>query len=108
MNECFKNPLTAERSLLCQLNLVFAIGLALYRPVSGNKEDDITKELCANSDINRGEEFFKHAKRLRDPTSEPDDAELWTVQALILMVFYMLCICKRNTAYKWHGKSIEY
>lgn len=42
---------------------------------------------------------------LADPVSGFEDADFWSVQALILTSLYMLAVSKRNAAYAYHGKK---
>ncbi|KAK6081660.1 fungal specific transcription factor domain-containing protein [Seiridium cupressi] len=79
-----------DRAVLCQLNLVFAIGLVLSKPVPGSEEEAVIKKLRESKDINRAEVFFRNAKGLADPVSGFEDADFWSVQALLLMALYML------------------
>lgn len=51
----------------------------------------------------RADQFFMTAKRLGDPMSGFEDADFWSVQALLLMSVYMLTQTRRNAAYAYHG-----
>lgn len=51
--------------------------------------------------------FFMNAKCLCDPTSGFEDADFWSVQALLLMSLFKLARTKRNAAYAYHGKILE-
>lgn len=51
--------------------------------------------------------FFMNAKCLCDPTSGFEDADFWSVQALLLMSLFKLARTKRNAAYAYHGKLLE-
>lgn len=101
---CYDDPLAAEPTFLCLLNLVFAIGLVLATPVPGSEEDRVIQKLQAGQ-IDRAELFFRSAKCLGDPTTGFEDADFWSVQALLLMSVYMLAKTKRNAAYAYHGKT---
>lgn len=57
--------------------------------------------------MDRAEIFFRSAKCLGDPTSGFEDADFWSVQALLLMSVYMLTKTKRNAAYAYHGMKHE-
>lgn len=100
---CYEDPLAAEPTFLCLLYLVFAIGLVLATPPAGSEEDEIIQKLQAGH-VDRAELFFRSAKCLGDPTSGFEDADFWSVQALLLMSVYMLANTKRNAAYAYHGK----
>jgi hypothetical protein len=50
------------------------------------------------------EMFYRSAKLLGDPVSGFEDADLWSVQALVLMSIYTLAISKRNAAYAYYGE----
>jgi hypothetical protein len=105
MNQCYNDPLTVHPSVLCQLNLVFAIGLVLSQPMTGSEEDAIIKKLRGSKNVNRAEIFFRNAKCLADPVSGFEDADFWSIQALILMALYMLSVSKRNAAYAYNGEK---
>ncbi|CAN8097522.1 unnamed protein product [Discula destructiva] len=83
-----------------------AIGLILATPVPGSEEDRILQKLQAGQ-IDRAEMFFRNAKVLGDPTSGFEDADFWSVQALLLMSVYMLTKTKRNAAYAYHGMAVR-
>lgn len=107
LDVCYSDPLAAEPTFLCLLYLVLAIGLILATPVPGSDEDKIIQKLQTGS-ADRAELFFKSAKYLGDPTSGFEDADFWSVQALLLMSLYMLAKTKRNAAYAYHGKGLSY
>lgn len=94
--------MAAEPTFLCLLNLVFAIGLLLATPAPDSEEDKIIQKLHAGQ-TDRAELFYRSAKCLGDPTSGFEDADFWSVQALLLMSVYMLAKTKRNAAYAYHG-----
>jgi hypothetical protein len=104
LTRCYQDPLAADPAVLCLLNLVFAVGLVLSRPVSGSEEELVIRRLRGNKEINRAEVFFRNAKGLADPVSGFADADFWSVQALLLMAIYMLSVSKRNAAYAYYGK----
>lgn len=104
LETCYKDPMAAEPTFLCLLYIVLAIGLLLATPVPGSEEDKILQKLQAGH-ADRAEQFFKSAKRLGDPTSGFEDADFWSVQALLLMSVYMLTKTKRNAAYAYHGSA---
>ena len=101
---CYQNPLAAEPTFLCLLYLVFAIGLVLATPAPGSHDDSVIRNL-QTSTADRAEMFFMNAKCLCDPTSGFEDADFWSVQALLLMSLFKLARTKRNAAYAYHGKT---
>lgn len=107
LNICYQDPLAAEPTFLCLLNLVFAIGLVLATYVPGTEEDQIIQKLQIGQ-ADRAELFFRSAKCLGDPTTGFEDADFWSVQALLLMSMYMLAKTKRNAAYAYHGKLMRW
>ncbi|KAF1985270.1 hypothetical protein K402DRAFT_113829 [Aulographum hederae CBS 113979] len=106
MDNCFLNPLSVEPSYLCLLNLVFAIGLieATPRP---STPDAMVVERLRSEHIDRAELFYLNAKGLNDPLSGFEDADFWSIQALLLMSFYMLCKTKRNNAFALLGMAVR-
>ncbi|CAJ2509835.1 Uu.00g057350.m01.CDS01 [Anthostomella pinea] len=106
IDECYKDPLSVPPSLLCLLYLVFAIGLVMAAPFPGSDEEAIIDKLRSDTDI-RAELFFRNAKSLADPVSGFEDADFWSVQALLLMSLYMLAISKRNAAYAYYGMAVR-
>lgn len=100
---CYNDPLAAEPTFLCLLYLVLAIGLVLATPVPGSEEHQIIQKLQMGQ-VDRAELFFRSAKCLGDPTTGFEDADFWSVQALLLMSVYMLAKTKRNAAYAYHGR----
>jgi hypothetical protein len=107
IEQCYNDPLTAEPSVLCQLNLVFAIGLVLAKPAPGSEAAGIIDKLRMKQNVNRAEIFYRNAKSLADPVSGFEDADFWSVQALLLMALYMLSVSKRNAAYAYFGELRE-
>ncbi|KAJ0108603.1 hypothetical protein J7T55_015037 [Diaporthe amygdali] len=106
LEACYQNPLAAEPTFLCLLYLVFAIGLVLATPAPGSHDDSIIKNL-QTSTADRAEMFFMNAKCLCDPTSGFEDADFWSVQALLLMSLFKLARTKRNAAYAYHGMAVR-
>lgn len=105
MNECYDDPLSVEPSVLCSLYMVFAIGLVMARPRPGSPEDSIVERLRSDKKVNRAELFFRNAKSLADPVSGFEDADFWSIQALLLMSLYMLSVSKRNASYAYYGET---
>lgn len=103
LDVCYNDPLAAEPTFLCLLYLVFAIGLVLATPVLGSEDHQIIQKLQMGQ-MDRAELFYRSAKCLGDPTTGFEDADFWSVQALLLMSVYMLAKTKRNAAYAYHGR----
>ena len=102
MDRCYSDPLTVDHIFLCHLNLVFAIGLSFATPEPGTLEAKIIDSLRANypdqSDI-----FYLNAKSISNPVIGFEDADLWSIQALLLMALFMLLKSKRNPAFAYIG-----
>lgn len=75
----------------------------LATPAPGSHDDSVIKNLQTTT-ADRAEMFFMNAKCLCDPTSGFEDADFWSVQALLLMSLFKLARTKRNAAYAYHGK----
>ncbi|KAI1175995.1 fungal-specific transcription factor domain-containing protein [Nemania sp. FL0916] len=106
VEECYKDPLGSPPSLLCLLYLVFAIGLTMAAPFPGSDEAAIIDKLRSDR-ANHAELFFRSAKNLADPVSGFEDADFWSIQALLLMSLYMLSISKRNASYAYYGMAVR-
>jgi hypothetical protein len=106
LDTTYSDPLNAEPNWLCLLNLVFAIGLMMATAKPGTSEAAIIEKL-QNEHLDRAEVFYLNAKSLNDPMSGLEDADFWSVQALLLMTVYMLAKSKRNTAFALLGMSIR-
>ncbi|KAI0202742.1 fungal-specific transcription factor domain-containing protein [Astrocystis sublimbata] len=107
VDECYKDPLGATPSLLCLLYLVFAIGLVMAAPFPPGSDEAVIIEKLRSERSNRAELFFRSAKSLADPESGFEDADFWSVQALLLMSLYMLSISKRNASYAYYGMAVR-
>jgi Fungal specific transcription factor domain len=105
LDNCYSDPLHVDPSWLCLLHLTFAIGLVLATPLPGTSEFHIIQKLRADP-INRAEVFYSNAKNLSDPTAGFEDADFWSVQALLLMAIYMLAVSKRNAAFAYCGRHL--
>ena len=103
LDECYGDPLNTNTTLLCQLYLVLAIGLVIARPPHGSTEETVIHKLRLER-ANRAELFYRSARMLADPVSGFEDGDFWSIQALVLISFYMLAVSKRNAAYAYHGK----
>jgi hypothetical protein len=106
VDKTYSDPLTAEPDWLCLLNLVFAIGLMMAVAKPGTKEATIIEKLRTEH-LDRAEVFYLNAKSLNDPMTGLEDADFWSVQALLLMTVYMLAKSKRNTAFALLGMAIR-
>ncbi|RYP21183.1 hypothetical protein DL766_007994 [Monosporascus sp. MC13-8B] len=106
IEECYGDPLSVNSSVLCLLYLVFAIGLVLARPVQGSAEEAVISKLRSER-VSRAELFYRNARMLADPVSGFEDADFWSVQALLLTSLYMLAVSKRNAAYAYHGMAVR-
>lgn len=102
--ETYQNPLQADPQWLCQLNLVFSIGMQLRKddPNPLSKEHEIIKRLEMDG-FNRAESFYLAAKNLNDPACGLEDGEFPAIQSLLMMAIYMLTAAKRNTAFAYLG-----
>ena len=92
-----------DQSWLCLLNLVLAIGLVLATPVAGRSEAALIDKI-RRKDPNQADIFYYNAKHLNDPFVGFENADFWSVQALMLVTMYMLCRSKRNAAYTYIGR----
>jgi hypothetical protein len=102
LDNCYSDPLHVDPSWLCIVFLTFAIGLVLANPVPGSAEDVIIRKLRADP-IDRAEVFYSSSKTLCDPIAGFEDADFWSVQALLLMTLYTLACSKRNAAFAYCG-----
>ena len=105
-DECYSDPLNTNSTMLCQLYIVFAIGLVIARPQPGSAEEAVIHKLRLER-ANRAELFYRSARMLADPVSGFEDGDFWSIQALVLTSFYMLAVSKRNAAYAYHGKPLR-
>jgi hypothetical protein len=103
VESCYTDPLHVDTCTLCLLYLVFAIGLVLANPASDTEEAKIIDRMRSDKKTDWAEMFYRSAKLLGDPVSGFEDADLWSVQALVLMSVYTLAISKRNAAYAYYG-----
>ena len=105
VDKCYSDPLTIDHIFLCHLNLVFAIGLSFATPESGTRESDVIASLRAKYP-DQSEVFFLNAKSINNPIIGLEDADLWSIQALLLMALYMLLKTKRNPAFAYIGIAL--
>ena len=105
MDKCYSDPLTVDHIFLCHLNLVFAIGLTFVTPEPGTRESDIINSLRMKYP-DQSEIFFLNAKSINNPIIGLEDADLWSIQALLLMALYMLLKSKRNPAFAYIGMAL--
>jgi hypothetical protein len=106
LDTTYTDPLSADPNWLCLLNLVFAIGLTLATPAQGTPEAAVIEKLRLEH-VDRAEVFYLNAKSLNDPMVGLEDADFWSVQALVLMTVFMLAKSKRNTAFALLGMAIR-
>jgi hypothetical protein len=106
MEAIYEDPLTAESEWLCHLNLVFAIGLTMATPKPGTEEAEIIAKLKEHHE-DRAEAFYLSAKTLSYPLTGFEDADFWSIQALLLMTVYMLARSRRNTAFALLGMAVR-
>ncbi|GAW19142.1 hypothetical protein ANO14919_086260 [Xylariales sp. No.14919] len=106
VDECYKDPLAVTPSLLCLMYLVFAIGLVVAAPFPGSDESAVIDKLRSER-ASRAELFFRSARSLAHPVSGFEDADFWSIQALLLMSLYMLAVSKRNASYAYYGMAIR-
>lgn len=104
VDRCYSDPLTVDHIFLCHLNLVFAIGSSLATPEPGSREAEIIDALRAHYP-DQSEVFFLNAKSLNNPIIGFEDADFWSIQALLLMALYMLMRSKRNPAFAYLGMA---
>ncbi|KAI1766352.1 fungal-specific transcription factor domain-containing protein [Hypoxylon sp. FL1150] len=102
----YNNPLDVDEKVICQLNLVFAIGLVMACPTQGTEEGDMIRELHAEP-INRAELFYRNARLYYGPDRGFEDVDFWTVQALLLTSLYLLAISNRKGSYIYFGMAIH-
>ncbi|RWA14239.1 hypothetical protein EKO27_g880 [Xylaria grammica] len=106
VDECYKDPPAVTPSLLCLMYLVFAIGLVMAAPFPGSDESAVFDKLRSER-ASRAELFFRSARSLAHPVSGFEDADFWSIQALLLMSLYMLAVSKRNASYAYYGMAIR-
>lgn len=105
VDKCYSDPLTVDHIFLCHLNLVFAIGLTFATPEPGTREAGVVDSLRTKYP-DQSEMFFLNAKSLNNPVIGLEDADLWSIQALLLMALYMLLNSKRNPAFAYIGIAL--
>jgi hypothetical protein len=106
LDSSYEDPLNVDPAWLCQMNLVFAIGIMLATPKPGTEEYDIITRL-REQHLDRAEVFYLVAKAQHDPLTGFEDADFWSIQALLLMAVFMLTKSKRNTAYALIGMAVR-
>lgn len=103
-NNLYSDPLYADATWLCLFNLTLAIGVVLATPSPGTQESAIIQKLRGHP-IDQAEVFYCNARRLGDPKTGFENADFWSIQALLLMAIYNLAVSKRNAAFAYCGKS---
>lgn len=106
VDQCYKEPLKISLPGLCILNLVFAIGLVIAHPGQGNDEEEVIQTLQSEP-ANRAELFFRNARAIYDPVLGIEEADFWSVQALLLVSLYMLAVSRRNASYVYCGMAVR-
>ena len=102
MERCYSDPLTIDHIFLCHLNLVFAIGLTFATPEPGTLEAEVLHSM-RDKYPDQSEIFYLNAKSFNNPIIGLEDADLWSIQALVLMALYMLLQSRRNPAFAYIG-----
>ena len=102
LNACYTDPLSTDQSWLCLLNLVLAIGLILATPAANTPEASIIDNL-RRKESDQSDTFYYNAKHLKDPVVGFENADFWSVQALLLVSTYMVTRSKKNAAYTYIG-----
>lgn len=92
---------------LCLFHLTLAIGLVLATPLPGTQVEVVIQKLRADH-IDQAELFYNNARNLCDPTTGFENADFWSIQALLLMAIYTLTVSKRNAAFAFCGKQSYY
>ena len=105
VEKCYSDPLTVDHIFLCHLNLVFAIGLTFATPVPGTREAEVIGSLRTKYP-DQSEIFYANAKSINNPFVGFEDADLWSIQALLLMALYMLLKTQRNPAFAYIGIAL--
>ena len=102
--ELYKAPLDADSQWLCQVNLVFGVGMQMRRiSVSPTPAERSIVDKLEAGGVKRAEIFFLTAKKLHDPLYALEDGGIGAVQSLLLMTIFMLTAAKRNTAWVFLG-----
>lgn len=104
VEDCYNDPLSITQKDLCRLNLVLAIGLVIACPLQGTEAGVVIQKLHREP-INRAELFYRNARDLYGPATGFQDADFWSVQALLLMSLYLLAVSGRNASYIYVGKQ---
>ncbi|OTB08588.1 hypothetical protein M426DRAFT_7328 [Hypoxylon sp. CI-4A] len=100
VENCYQDPPGRSEPNLVLLNLVFAIGLTVSRPVQGTDQVAVIQKLLSEP-VNRAELFFIAAKKHHNVMSGVGDR--WSIQIHILMTLYMLASARRNESYHYFG-----
>ncbi|KAG8351478.1 hypothetical protein FVEN_g10404 [Fusarium venenatum] len=111
LHQPYNGPSQVCISDLCIIYLVLAIGLAFE---SGPTERDVQDPNLKKQffDTNLKEQFFVSAEALLPPLktyrrTESCSSVPWVLQALVLMSFYMLCVCRRHDAHSYCVQAFE-
>ena len=106
VHQSYRNIAVVESTWLCHFYLVLAIGLSLSTPLAGTEEATVVDALHAGH-ANRSEEYYFAAKKMCNPRDGFEDADFWSIQALALMSWFMLCRSQRSRAYIYAGMAIR-
>lgn len=102
VDEVYNNPLDVDEKVICQLNLVFAIGLVMACPLQETEAGAVIRKLQSEP-VNRAELFYRNARQYYGPDRGFEDVDFWTVQALLLTSLYLLAISNRKGSYIYFG-----
>lgn len=106
VDEVYNNPLDVDEKVICQLNLVFAIGLVMACPLQETEAGAVIRKLQSEP-VNRAELFYRNARQYYGPDRGFEDVDFWTVQALLLTSLYLLAISNRKGSYIYFGMAIN-
>ncbi|EKJ76602.1 hypothetical protein FPSE_03152 [Fusarium pseudograminearum CS3096] len=102
LRQMYNGPSQVYYSERCIIYLVLAIGLTFdFGPAEGALQDPNLKE-----------QFFASAEALLQPIETQRGTKSyngvpWTLQALVLMSLYMLCVSRRHAAHSYCGRAFE-
>ncbi|KAL6924556.1 hypothetical protein FSST1_001830 [Fusarium sambucinum] len=111
LHQPYNGPSQVCISDRCIFYLVLAIGLALESGPTGRdlQDPNLKKQFFGP---NLKEQFFVSAEALLPPLktyrrTESCGSVPWVLQALVLMSFYMLCVCRRHDAHSYCVRAFE-
>lgn len=100
----YENPTEIVTPALCTIYMVFALGCVLAQPIPKGSVEAVEGVFQSDSTA-RAEFLFRQTKSLIDPVCGLEDADVWSIQVLVLMSLYTLSISKHNASYAYCGKS---